>query len=281
MRGRGKAAGKEIHTGVNSPTGTAAETTPSKTCSRRHQPPTPHLTSRRLNFHGSKDVLESLTPSLPGSETARARGAARCWRGRRGRGTRTTAPAPPPPGQQQIFVPPAEGCVWRGGPVASALPNPSLPQTCPQPLLLSRGLDDPLHAPRSWLLPSLGPAPGPRPAPPPPDFLPHLTYPLSGAGLHLSLRHVGPRLEPQRLPARWRRHLSGPRPPPTLQARPPRGSGFPGPGRAWRGERGGGGCRARGRRSRAPTGARVGSRACPGTGGPGLGGLMASKGPRK
>ena len=74
----------------------------------------------------------------------------------------------------------------------------------------------PLHEPT--LGPFLSRARDAAPAPPPAArVLPHLTYPLSGAGLHLSLRHVGPRSEPLRLPARWRRNLSGPQPPPTLQ----------------------------------------------------------------
>lgn len=52
------------------------------------------------------------------------------------------------------------------------------------------------------------------------------------------------------------------------------------PGRAWRLRVGGGGCRAPGRRWRDPTGASVGSRACrERVGGPGLRGLMASRGP--
>lgn len=153
--------------------------------------------------------------------------------GKVGVGRQTTAPSLPPPTQQQIFVPPAEG------PLASALRTPG----CLRPArnLVPTGPRRPLHEPE------YGPFPAPGRAPPPAARVqPHLTYPLSGAGLHLSLRHVGPRSEPLRLPARWRRYLSGPRPPPTLQARPPRGS-FPGPGRALRREWGGGGCRAPGR----------------------------------
>lgn len=108
---------------------------------------------------------------------------------------------------------------------------------------------------------------------------PHLTYPLSGAGLHLPLRHVGPRSEPRQLPARQPRPLSAPAHTADTALHSLR-SGPLGPRRAWRGSDEGAEARALAADPGVPR-AGAWARGPAGAGGPGLGGLMASKGPRE
>lgn len=143
-----------------------------------------------------------------------------------------TSPAPPLPSPSHS-QPAANLCPTCRRRTLQRAPDPRLPQSCPQPSPNpdSATLDEPALG-HSRPRPRPGTQRPPRPPPPATRVQPHLTYPPSGAGLHLSLRHVGPRLEPLRLPARWRWNLSGPRPPPTLQPRPPQGS-FLGSGRTW------------------------------------------------
>lgn len=188
--------------------------------------------------------------------------------------------APPPPRIRTTTHTPAKGG------------EPSGPRPPPLPLPAGhRALSHLPRGPRCRLGPPLPPAVDhratrelraargrPRPAPRPPARpparspqpadgpRPHLTYPLSGAGLHLPLRHVGPRSEPRRLPARRPRPLSAPAHTADTGASPAAVRSPSAPAGPGAGVTRGAEARALSRSSWGPTGGRVGARACRGRG---------------